>query len=76
MGNPPDDIRYEYNFQPEIGGVVDILPGLKWVRLPLPFMLGHINVWLLQDGEGWAIVDTGIHSGITRKTWENVFSRT
>ncbi len=37
-------------------------------------MLGHINVWLLQDGDGWAIVDTGIHSSVTRKTWENVFS--
>ena len=74
MSNARDSLNYEYDFQPETGEAVDILPGLKWLRLPLPFMLGHINVWLLQDGDGWAIVDTGIHSGVTRKTWENVFS--
>ena len=74
MGYPPDPINYEYDFEPEIGEVLDILPGLKWLRLPLPFMLGHINVWLLQDGDGWAVVDTGISSSITRQTWEGVFS--
>jgi len=74
MSYAQDSLNYEYDFQPETGEAVDILPGLKWLRLPLPFMLGHINVWLLQDGDGWAIVDTGIHSGVTRKTWENVFN--
>ena len=52
MSYAPDPIIYEYDFQPEIGEAVDILPGLKWLRLPLPFMLGHINVWLLEDGAG------------------------
>jgi glyoxylase-like metal-dependent hydrolase (beta-lactamase superfamily II) len=75
MRETPDLIQYEYDFQAEIGEALDILPGLKWLRLPLPFMLGHINVWLLQDGDGWAIVDTGIHSNMTRTTWENVFRR-
>jgi len=71
---PADSVFYEYDFQPEIGEAIDIIPGLKWLRLPLPFMLGHINVWLLQDDEGWAIVDTGINSSTTRRTWESVFS--
>ena len=74
MSDAPEPVQYEYSFQPELGGAVDILPGLKWVRLPLPFMLGHINVWLLQDGDGWAIVDTGIYSGVTRTAWENIVS--
>jgi len=73
MSDSPDSIVYEYDFKPEIGESIDILPGLKWLRLPLPFMLGHINVWLLKDGDDWAIVDTGINSSITRKTWNNVF---
>lgn len=72
MSKPPDPIRYEFEFQPEPGESVDILPGLKWLRLPLPYMLGHINVWLLRDGAGWAIVDTGINTGLTRGTWEKV----
>jgi len=75
MNKRPEPIRYEFDFQPDLGESVDILPGLKWLRLPLPFMLGHINVWLLEDGGGWAIVDTGIHTGLTRNTWENVFDR-
>ena len=75
MSSPDDSISYEYDFRPEIGEAVDILPGLKWLRLPLPFLLGHINVWLLRDGDGWAIVDTGIFTATTRKVWENVFKR-
>ena len=74
VNSPADQMLYEYDFQPEIGEAIDILPGLKWLRLPLPFMLGHINVWLLQDDDGWAIVDTGINTSITRKTWESVFN--
>jgi len=73
MHNPAESIHYEYDFTPETGEAVDILPGLKWLRLPLPFLLGHINVWLLQDGDGWAIVDTGIFTNTTREVWENVF---
>lgn len=73
MNIPGESIRYEYDFRPEKGEAVDILPGLKWLRLPLPFLLGHINVWLLQDGDGWAIVDTGIFTGATREVWEYVF---
>jgi glyoxylase-like metal-dependent hydrolase (beta-lactamase superfamily II) len=66
--------NYEYEFQPEIGEAVEILPGLNWVRLPLPFMLGHINVWLLQDGDGWVVVDTGIFTQTTRDAWQNLFT--
>lgn len=75
MDKPFDTLRYEYDFRPEIGEAIDILPGLKWLRLPLPFLLGHINVWLLEDGEGWAIVDTGIFTSDTRDVWKNVFTQ-
>lgn len=74
MSNVSDPIKYEYDFRPEVGEAVDILPGMKWLRLPLPFMLGHINVWLLQDGDGWAIVDTGIFTSHTREVWKNIFT--
>lgn len=75
MSDPPDSISYEYDFWPEIGEAVDILPGLKWVRLPLPFLLGHINVWLLQDADGWAVADTGIFTSETRQVWDNIFEQ-
>jgi glyoxylase-like metal-dependent hydrolase (beta-lactamase superfamily II) len=67
-------LHYEFDFKPETGEAKDIAPGIKWLRLPLPFLLGHINVWLLQDGDGWAIVDTGIFTNTTREVWNNIFS--
>jgi glyoxylase-like metal-dependent hydrolase (beta-lactamase superfamily II) len=74
MNKVRESISYEYDFQPEIGEGIEILPGLKWLRLPLPYLLGHINVWLLKDDNGWAIVDTGIYSSKTREVWSNVFT--
>lgn len=74
MKKPDNSIKYEYEFRPEIGEAIEVLPGLKWLRLPLPFLLGHINVWLLQDGEAWAIADTGIFTSTTRDVWDNIFS--
>ena len=65
-------IRYEFDARPETGETLDILPGLKWLRLPLPFQLNHINVWLLEDGDGWALVDTGLFTETTREVWRRV----
>jgi glyoxylase-like metal-dependent hydrolase (beta-lactamase superfamily II) len=42
--------------------------------MPLPFALDHINLWLLEDGDGWTIVDCGIGNDVTRGLWEEVFA--
>jgi len=44
---------------PGAAETVRISPGVEWLRMPLPFALDHINLWLLEDGPGWTIVDTG-----------------
>ncbi len=51
-----------------------IAPGIRWLRMPLPFALDHINLWLLEDGAGWTIVDTGYASAETKELWERVFA--
>src|SRR5437773_12235415 len=61
---------------PRPGTVVDVLPGIKWLRMPLPFRLDHNNLWLLEDGAGWTAVDTGIGLEETRALWERVFTET
>ncbi|HKQ29118.1 MAG TPA: MBL fold metallo-hydrolase, partial [Burkholderiales bacterium] len=43
--------------------------------MPLPFQLDHINLWLLQDDDGWSVVDTGIGNAQTRALWDRIFSR-
>jgi len=67
-------INYEFEQRPEHGEVMPITDGVDWLRMPLPFMLGHINLWLLQDGDGVAIVDTGINSEKSHGVWQNALS--
>jgi len=36
--------------------------------------LNHINLWILKDGKGWAIVDTGIGSRQSKEIWKTAFA--
>jgi glyoxylase-like metal-dependent hydrolase (beta-lactamase superfamily II) len=44
---------------PEAGAAIECAEGMLWMRLPLPMKLDHVNVYALDDGDGWTIVDTG-----------------
>lgn len=68
-------IRYEYPSNPESGGYAELEPDLVWLRMPLPFALDHINLWLLADGPGWVIVDTGAGTDDSRATWERTLEQ-
>ncbi|MGB9990542.1 MBL fold metallo-hydrolase [Massilia sp. SM-13] len=57
---------------PASGERLDLLPGIFWLRMPLPFALDHINLWLLRDGNGWTVVDTGASTSDTQAAWEQV----
>ncbi len=60
----------EYPF-PELedGQTMEVAPGVHWLRMPLPFALDHINLWLLADGDGWTVVDTGYNLERSRDLW-------
>ncbi len=66
-------LRFPHAAPPPPGTVQEIAPGVRWLRMPLPFALDHINLWLVADGAGWAIVDTGINSAETKALWEQIF---
>ena len=51
-----------------------VAPGVFWLRMPLPFVLNHINLWLLEDGAGWTIVDCGFATDEARGCWEKIFA--
>ncbi|MGH6692223.1 MAG: MBL fold metallo-hydrolase [Gammaproteobacteria bacterium] len=53
---------------------IEVAPGIRWLRMPLPFQLNHINLWLLEDGGGWTIVDTGVGLPETRTLWDRLFA--
>ncbi|GAC1481439.1 MAG: MBL fold metallo-hydrolase [Acetobacteraceae bacterium] len=57
---------------PAVGGMVEVAPGITWLRLALPFRLDHVNVYLLEDGEGTTLVDTGIGDAATQAIWQGL----
>ena len=63
---------------PAVGAVHTLAPGLLWLRMPLPFALDHINLWLAQDTidgrAGWSAVDCGVANQPTRAAWEQVLA--
>lgn len=71
-------IDYAYDAAPVLGDTVEVASGVHWLRMPLPFKLDHINLWLLEDngedGDGWTIVDTGINRDEVRDAWETIFA--
>ncbi|QAY75925.1 MBL fold metallo-hydrolase [Sphingosinicella sp. BN140058] len=55
---------------PDGGDLIPIAPGIGWARLPVPGSLKHINIWVLEDGDGVALVDTGLDIPECREAWE------
>jgi len=66
-------LRYPFEV-PAPGAAVEVAPGVLWTRLPLPMALDHVNVYALDDGDGWCIVDTGFDSRKSRAVWETLLS--
>ena len=63
---------------PPLGTVAAVAEGMAWLRMPLPFALDHINLWLLDDADGdrrgWSLVDCGAGTDATRTAWERLFT--
>jgi len=76
--NAPHPLVLDYPFPtpPAPGETLEVVPGVRWLRMPLPFALDHINLWLLEETDGWTLVDCGIGSAATRELWELHFAHT
>jgi glyoxylase-like metal-dependent hydrolase (beta-lactamase superfamily II) len=68
-------LEYPFSEIPELGSCLAVAPGVYWVRMVLPFALNHINLWLLEDHDGWTIVDTGLATDETVDAWQSIFKR-
>src|ERR1700692_2248879 len=66
-------LRYPWETHPGPDQVVEVMPGVLWVRLKLPFRLNHVNVYLLADGDGWAMVDSGFGNEESIAAWTALF---
>jgi len=68
----PDSIHYPELTIPEPGQLTAVRDGVWWLRMPLPISLDHINLWLLEESGGFALVDTGMATATSREIWERL----
>ena len=85
MANPREsELHYPLgDARPGPGELIELAPGVRWLRMGLPFALDHINLWLLRDEidgsegakvQGWTIVDCGVANEATQANWEAIFA--
>jgi len=70
---PEQVLDYPHAAPPPPGETREVAPGVHWLRMPLPFALDHINLWLLEDGDGLAMIDCGLGDPATRELWQRIF---
>jgi glyoxylase-like metal-dependent hydrolase (beta-lactamase superfamily II) len=68
-------LSYPIEGIPDAGNIREVAPGIYWVRMTLPFALDHINLWLIDDGDGWVVVDTGVNDDVTKASWREIFTQ-
>ena len=67
-------LTYPFADLPGPAEAIPVAPGMLWMRLPMPIALNHINVFAIEDGEGWVVVDTGLAIEETRGLWDVILS--
>ncbi|MGE0046978.1 MAG: MBL fold metallo-hydrolase, partial [Hyphomonadaceae bacterium] len=67
-------LDYPCGDAPEAGTTKEVAPGVLWVRMPLPFALKWINLWLIEEEAGWTLVDTGVGTDESRTHWRTIFA--
>lgn len=72
FASAPKRLRYVSVPVPAPGASVEIAPGVRWARIPLPLDLNHINVWLVATEDGCVIVDTGMAAQMGKEAWEAI----
>lgn len=72
--NAQTGLRYPWPEPPAEGEAIEVATGVLWIRLPLPMALDHVNVYALDDGDSWTIVDTGFSSRRSRAIWEKLMA--
>jgi glyoxylase-like metal-dependent hydrolase (beta-lactamase superfamily II) len=72
----PQVLDYPFPAPPAPGATIKVAPTVSWVRMPLPFALDHINLWLLHEPNGTTLVDCGYGDATTRELWMRHFETT
>lgn len=67
-------LEFPHALAPALGVPRAVAPGILWLRLALPFALNHVNLYLIEDDGGYALLDAGIGDAATRQVWEGLLA--
>lgn len=70
------NLTFAFTEAPAPGVRTEIVPGIDWVRLPLPFALDHVNCWFIHDDNSTCLVDSGLHTPASLECWDNIIKGT
>ena len=74
--NPSGDpLHYPWPNAPAHGSSREVAPGLRWLEMPINLDLKIINIYLLEEDDGWTVVDTGLPSEEIRQYWQQIFAQ-
>ena len=66
----PSTLTFPIAIPPAPGSVTDIAPGIRWLRLPLPYRLDHVNIYLIENDGGWTALDSGLGDDACQEAWQ------
>ena len=66
------NIKFPFEIFPTDKKVLKIKEGIYWVKLLLPSMISHVNVYILDDINGITIIDTGLFCNSCIDHWRNI----
>lgn len=67
---PAPAITAPFPEPPAPGEAIEVAPGVLWMRLGLPLALNHVNIFALEDRDGWLIWDAGLGDQPSLDGWE------
>ncbi|MFW2343570.1 MBL fold metallo-hydrolase [Brevundimonas sp.] len=73
-GDTARGLTYPFARVPEAGEAIEVAAGVIWLQLPLPMALNHINLYAIEDGDGWTLVDTGLFTPVSVEIWEGLLT--
>lgn len=72
--DPAAGVAFPWPEAPAPGEAAEVAPGILWARLPLPMRLDHVNVYLMDEGDHWTVVDTGLDWKGGRAAWDGLLA--
>src|SRR3954469_7349674 len=72
--DPSAALTFPFDEPPGPGRLTAVAPGVEWLRLPLPYRLDHVNIYLIEGDGGWTVLDTGLGTDACRSAWDQILA--